>query len=58
MQYLFSPPVTQGQKEALKEYIKSAERRFRGIFIFGREAKSLIREVKEALDRKMKKRWH
>lgn len=58
MQYLFQPPVTPRQKEALRRYVESAEQRFKGRFVFGKEAQSLIKEVNEALHRKMQKRWH
>jgi hypothetical protein len=58
MQYLFHTPENQHQKEALQKYVQGAEKRFKGIFVFGKEAESLIREVKEALHRKMQKRWH
>ncbi|MDM5271195.1 hypothetical protein PGH07_03310 [Sulfurovum sp. zt1-1] len=58
MQYLFTSPVTQSEKEALRQYVESAEKRFKGTFVFGEEARSLIKEVNEALQRKMQKRWH
>ena len=57
MKYLFTPPQTNGEEEALDAYIKSAQREYKGVFVFGDEAKQLIDEVHEALSRKMKSRW-
>lgn len=58
MQYLFKNPETKSEKKALQQYIENAERRFKGTFVFGEEAKLLIKEVNEALFRKSQKRWH
>jgi len=57
MKYLFTPPKTKNEKEALDDYIKSVEREYKGDFVYGDEAKKLIDEVHEALHRKMKSRW-
>lgn len=57
MKYLFSPPKTNTEIEALQAYIKSVEREYKGDFVYGDEAKSLIEEVHEAFRRKMKSKW-
>lgn len=57
MQYLFTPPKTKIQKEALHTYIKSVEKEYKGVFVFGEEAKNLLDKVHEALNRKMKAQW-
>ena len=57
MKYLFTQPQTKHEKESLDTYIKSAQREYKGVFVFGDEAKQLIDEVHEALSRKMKSRW-
>jgi hypothetical protein len=58
MRFLFQSPVTKSEKEALHRYIESAEQRFKGTFVFGKEAESLIKAVNEALQRKKQRRWH
>lgn len=58
MQYLFQTPVTEKEKEALQNYIENTEKRFKGTFVFGKEAESLINEVQAALDRKRQSIWH
>ncbi|UFH58774.1 hypothetical protein [Sulfurovum mangrovi] len=58
MQYLFKAPVTENEKEALRDYIENTEKRFKGTFVFGKEAESLINEVKAALHRKSQSVWH
>ncbi|MFT7878782.1 MAG: hypothetical protein ABXS91_00160 [Sulfurimonas sp.] len=58
MRFLFQAPVSKNEKEALQKYIEYAEQRFKGIFVFGKEAESLIKEVNEALHRKKQRRWH
>lgn len=58
MQYLFQTPVTEKEKEALQNYIENTEKRFKGTFVFGKEAESLINEVQAALDRKRQSVWH
>lgn len=57
MQYLFTPPKTALEKEALQTYVKSVEKQFKGVFVFGEEAKMLLDEVHEAFRRKMKSAW-
>jgi len=57
MKYLFTPPVTEDEKEALKGYIKEMEEKYKGKFVFEDEAKKLIDSVKEAIRKKIKKRW-
>lgn len=57
MQYLFTPPKTVLEKEALQTYVKSVEKEYKGVFVYGEEAKILIDEVHEAFRRKMKSAW-
>ncbi len=57
MKYLFTPPKTKMEKEALQAYIQSVEKEYKGVFVFGEEAKKLLGEVHEALRHKMKARW-
>lgn len=57
MKYLFTPPRTKSEIEAFEKYIKSVEREYKGVFVFGEEAERLQKEVQEALSRKMKSRW-
>jgi len=57
MQYLFYAPQTAAEKEALKSYVESVEKDYKGVFVYGEEAKRLIHEVQEALSRKIKNRW-
>ena len=57
MKYLFTTPKTKSEKEALQVYIKSVEKEFKGIFVYDEEAKALIKEVQNALIRKMKAKW-
>ena len=57
MKYLFTPPKTEQEKEALHEYVQEVEQRYEGTFVFDNEAKDLIREVKKALKRKMDRIW-
>lgn len=57
MQYLFTPPKTALEKEALQAYVKSVEKEYKGVFVFGEEAKMLLDEVHEAFRRKMKSAW-
>ena len=58
MQYLFKTPVTESEKEALQQYVKSAEQRFKGTFVLGQEAELLIKEVNAAIYRKRQNSWH
>lgn len=57
MKYLFIPPKTDIQKEALKSYVKSVEKKYKGAFVYGNEAKKLIEEVHESFRRRMKTKW-
>ncbi len=57
MRFLWETPKTDEDKAAFNAYIKDAERQYKGQFVFGKDAKALIKEVKAALDRKMAKRW-
>ncbi|RUM74755.1 MAG: hypothetical protein DSZ10_01050 [Sulfurovum sp.] len=57
MQYLFDAPKTTEEEKALKDYIKSIERRFGGEFVRGKEAEALKKRVRDALARKHKKLW-
>lgn len=57
MQYLFQAPQSNTEKEALKDYVKSVEKEYKGVFVYGEEAKRLMNEVQEALSRKMKHSW-
>jgi hypothetical protein len=57
MIYLFTPPKTESEKEALDAYVQSVEKEYKGVFVFGKEAKKLLDEVYEALQRKNNIRW-
>ena len=57
MQYLFQKPQNEEEKKALKAYISSVERNYKGTFIFDEEAKKLMVEVEDAMSRKMKSIW-
>jgi hypothetical protein len=57
MQYLFNTPQNDIEKEALKDYIESVEKEYKGGFVYGEEAKRLMNEVQEAFSRKMKRKW-
>jgi hypothetical protein len=57
MKYLFTPPKTNSETEALQTYVKSVEREYKGVFVYGEEAKRLLEEVHEALRRSMKAKW-
>ena len=54
MKYLFTSPKTKLQKEALQTYIKSVEKEYKDVFVFGEEAKILLNEVHEAFRRQMR----
>ena len=43
MKYLFTPPRTKSEIEAFEKYIKSVEREYKGVFVFGEEAGGDIR---------------
>ena len=57
MKYLFTPPKNKSEKEALQSYVQSVEKEYKGVFVHGEEAKTLLKEVHEALSRKMKAKW-
>ena len=57
MKYLFIPAKTDIQKEALKSYVKSVEKKYKGVFVYDNEAKKLIEEVHESFRRRMKTKW-
>ena len=57
MRFLWETPKREEDKAAFNAYIKNAEQQYKGEFVFGEDAKALIKEVKAALDRKMAKRW-
>ena len=57
MKYLFTPPQTNSETESLQAYVKSVEREYKGVFVYGDEAKKLIEEVQEALRRRMRAKW-
>ena len=58
MKYLFNAPVTEAEKASLKTYVSAVERNYKGTFVYGNEAKKLIKEVEDAMTRKMKAIWH
>lgn len=57
MQYLFSRPSTQEEREALQKYIDGVEHAFQGKFVQGKTAKLLHDQVADALDRKYRNLW-
>jgi len=57
MKYLFTPPKTKEEKEALEEYVSDIEKEYDGKFVFEEESRELIREVKNAFKRKVKSLW-
>ena len=57
MQYLFTVPKTKEEKEKLRQYIDKVERDFKGVFLYLKEAKTLLKEVEDAMARKMKATW-
>jgi len=57
MQYLFKKPQNEEDKKALKAYVSSVERNYKGSFVFGEEAKKLMVDVEDAMGRKMKSIW-
>jgi len=58
MKYLFKAPQTKEEKASLKAYVNAVERNYKGTFVYGDEAKKLIKEVEEAMTRKMKSIWN
>ena len=57
MQYLFTLPKNDNEKEALQSYVKAVEKEYKGVFVYGDEGKTLLKEVNDALRRKMKAKW-
>lgn len=57
MKYLFKKPQNETEETALKAYINSVERNYKGTFVQGDEGKKLIKEVRDAMSRKMKAVW-
>ena len=57
MKYLFKEAQNEEEEKALKSYVSSVERNFKGSFVFGAEAKSLMKDVEDAMTRKMKSLW-
>ena len=58
MKYLFNAPATEAEKASLKAYVSAVERNYKGTFVYGNEAKKLIKEVEDAMTRKMKAIWN
>jgi len=58
MKYLFKTPKTNMEKKSLKAYVSTVERNYKGVFVYGNEAKKLIKEVEDAMSRKMQAIWH
>jgi len=57
MEYLFHEPQNEVEQEKLNAYVKEVEERYKGKFVFGDESRELIKNVKEALKRKMRSMW-
>lgn len=57
MRFLWETPKTDEQKAAFAAYVAEVERIYKGRFLFNEDARTLLEEVKHALDRKMAKRW-
>jgi hypothetical protein len=57
MKYLFTSPKTNSEVKALQAYVKSIEREYKGVFVYGDEAKELLEKVHEAFRRQMKAKW-
>ena len=58
MKYLFEAPKTEEEKASLKTYVSAVKRNYKGEFVYGDEAKKLIKEVEDAMTRKMKAIWN
>ena len=58
MKYLFKAPQTPEEKASLKAYVRAVEHQYNGTFVYGDEAKKLIKEVEDAMIRKMRAMWH
>jgi hypothetical protein len=57
MKYLFTPPETKTEREALQRYIRSVEKEYKGDFVYDDDAKELLEAVHESFRRKMKAQW-
>lgn len=57
MEYLFHAPKNKTEQAQFDAYILDMERAYKGKFVLGKEAKILIKEVKKALQEKVKTRW-
>jgi len=57
MQYLFQEAKTEEEKKKLQEYIEEVEENYEGTFVFAKERKKLMKEVRKALRRKTKAQW-
>jgi len=57
MQYLFTAPKNTEEKEKLSQYIRKVERDFKGHFLYHEEAEKLLKEVEDAMRKKMKAAW-
>lgn len=57
MQYLFTQPKTEDEKQLLSEYISSVEDIFKAKFVRGDEADNLAFEVNDALLKRQKQQW-
>lgn len=58
MKYIFNEPKTEAEKKALQTYIGKVEKEYDGKFVLKKEAKLVIKEVKEALHRKIQFIWN
>ena len=58
MKYLFKAPQTQEEKASLQAYVRAVEHNYDGTFVYGDEAKKLIKEVEDAMIRKMRAIWN
>jgi len=57
MLYLFKEAKNEAQKEKLKDYVKEIERVYKAKFVYEEDAKKLIKQVKEALKKRLKSIW-
>jgi len=57
MKYLFEEPKNKSARLKLNTYVKEVERLYNGKFVFDKEAKKLLDEVKDALRRKVQVVW-
>ena len=56
--FLWKSAQTESEKKAFAAYIDRMQKRFKGTFVLGEEAKALIAETEAALERKAQHRWH